>query len=200
VRWTTRALAALGGAAALAAIGLVAAGISARPEPSRLETKLARGARHLLIPAAARALANPVPASPEAIARGRAHFADHCATCHGNDGKGGTSYGRRMFPRAPDMTLPATQELSDGELFWIVEHGVRLTGMPGFGDDDPANDAESWELVHFLRTLPRITSAELVEMERLNPTLSRAAVEHERELEEFLAGGEASGNPEGHRH
>jgi mono/diheme cytochrome c family protein len=178
------------GVTALAAVGLVVAhGISTRPEPSRFETRAARAARRLLIPAADRRRANPVAATPTAIAAGRAHFADHCAVCHGNDGKGRTQYGRRLSPRSPDMTLPATQELSDGELFWIIENGVRHSGMPGFGDDDPSNDAESWELVHFVRTLPRIGAGELSEMERLNPALSRADVERERENEEFLSGG-----------
>jgi len=107
-------------------------------------------------------------------------------------------YGRGMSPRAPDMTADATQSLSDGELFWIIENGVKMTGMPGFGDDDPSNDDESWELVDFIRTLPRITREELVEMQRLNPTLSRADVERERAEEEFLAGGAVAEQP--HRH
>jgi len=182
-------LAVVGASAALAGLSFAIRGVSARQNPSRLEAVLARSARHLLIPAAARAMPNPVSASPAVIARGRAHFADHCATCHGNDGKGGTMYGRGMSPRVPDMTADATQSLSDGELFWIIENGVKLTGMPAFGDDEPANDDESWDLVDFIRTLPRITPEELGEMERLNPTLSRADVERERAEEEFLAGG-----------
>ncbi|MEO7795848.1 MAG: c-type cytochrome, partial [Thermoanaerobaculia bacterium] len=157
-------LALLGAGALLAGVGLVVQGISVHQDPSTVEIRLARAARHLLIPRRARGLPNPVPASTEALASGRAHFADHCATCHGNDGKGNTIYGRRMFPRAPDMTVAATQELADGELFWIIENGVRLTGMPGFVDDDPANDESSWELVVFIRSLPRQTPAELAEM------------------------------------
>jgi hypothetical protein len=70
--------------------------------------------------------------------------------------------------------------------------------MPGFGDDDPANDAESWELVQFIRYLPRLTPEELEEMERLNPALSRADVERAREIEAFLAGESVSG--EEHHH
>jgi mono/diheme cytochrome c family protein len=173
-------------------------GVSARPEPSAAEVRIARAARHALIPARARSMANPVAASPEVLARARAHFADHCASCHGNDGRGDTTYGRRMSPRAPDMTSQATQKLSDGELFWIIEHGVRLTGMPGFGDDDAANDAESWELVHFVRTLPTLTKEELAQMEKLNPTLSRADLERALENERFLAGGDAPAAEEHH--
>jgi mono/diheme cytochrome c family protein len=186
-------LATLGVGAAVFGLSFFVQGVSARPEPTALEARVARTARHYLIPASARATANPVPFTAEAVASGLAHFADHCASCHGNDGKGNTTYGRRMFPRAPDMTAAATQQLSDGELFWIVENGVRLTGMPGFGDGDPANDHESWELVHFIRYLPRLAPEELAEMERLNPVLSRAAVEQEREVEAFLAGESASG-------
>lgn len=179
------ALFALGGAAHFALHG-----VSSRPEPSALEVRVARTARHLLVPAAARAASNPIVRTPEVLSSGRAHFADHCATCHGNDGKGQTNYGRKLSPRAPDMTLLATQSLSDGELFWIIENGVRLTGMPGFGDEDPSNDAQSWHLVHFIRRLPAITPEELATMDRLNPTLSRADVEREKENEEFLSGGQ----------
>ena len=181
-------LAAVGLAALAGAALFVSRGISARPAPEAFEARVSRIARHLLIPAAARAMPNPVAATPEVVGFGLAHFADHCATCHGNDGKGQTTYGRKMFPRAPDLTAPATQSLSDGELFWIIENGVRLTGMPGFGDDDPANDAQSWHLVRFIRHLPAVTPGELAAMERLNPKLSSADVEREREDEEFLSG------------
>jgi mono/diheme cytochrome c family protein len=187
-RLTVTALATVGLVALFVAASFYVQGISTRTEPTSLETRIARTARHYLIPAQARATANPVPASPEVLIEGMAHFADHCAICHGNDGKGDASYGRKMFPRAPDMTAAATQSLSDGELFWIIENGVRLTGMPGFGDDDPANDAETWELVHFIRHLPGLSADELTAMEKLNPTLSRADVEREREIEAFLAG------------
>ncbi len=181
-------LAVAGAAALLAAVGFVAQGISARPAPTALESRVARTARHFLIPSRARAAASPVEPTPAAIAAGLAHFADHCSICHGNDGRGRTTYGDRLFPRAPDMTAAATQSLADGELFWIIENGIRLTGMPGFGDDEPENDGESWQLVHFVRHLPDLTAEELAEMEQLNPTLTRADVEREREIELFLAG------------
>jgi mono/diheme cytochrome c family protein len=187
------ALATVGLAALFYAASFFVQGISARPQPTALETRVARTARHYLIPAQARARPNPLAATPEVLASGMAHFADHCATCHGNDGKGDTVYGRKMFPRAPDMTAAATQSLSDGELFWVAENGVRLTGMPGFGDDEPANDGESWELVHFIRHLPELSADELAAMERLNPTLSRADVEREQEIESFLAGDDPAG-------
>ena len=188
-KWIMRLLALAGLGAIVGAIGFAAMGLSSRSQPSAIEVTLARTARHLLIPAAARRAKNPLPAASEVHASSRRHWADHCASCHGNDGKGQTSIGRNLYPKAPDMTLAATQGLSDGELFWIIENGVKLTGMPAWGTPSPDDDAESWELVHFVRRLPRITAEELAEMTRGNP-VSRAEVEKELAMERFLAGEE----------
>lgn len=191
--------AALGFTAAAAVVAALATGASARRFPSAAEVRLARATRHLLIPAAARGRVNPRPATPESLASARAHWADHCAPCHGNDGKGQTAMGRNLHPRAPDMTAAATQELSDGELHWIIENGVRLTGMPAWGTGEAHDEEESWDLVHFVRRLPRLTAAELAEMRRLNPT-SRAELEQELAIERFLAGEDAPPAPPDHRH
>jgi mono/diheme cytochrome c family protein len=200
VRIVVVLLAIIGALAIATAIRLAAAGVSARPEPSRLEAGAARAARHLLIPHASRAAANPVEAEPEVLVRARAHFADHCAACHGNDGRGDTELGRGLYPRTPDMTLRATQELSDGELFWIIENGVRLTGMPAWGDPGGESGQESWELVHFIRRLPALTAEEIAEMERHNP-VSRAELEEEEEMRQFLGeDGAATEAPAPHHH
>src|SRR5687767_8147246 len=119
----------VGMALALAAAGglyMMSTGFSARPEPGGLETTAALTIRNLAIGRQARGLRNPVERSPEVIASGRAHFADHCASCHANDGSGNTTIGRGLYPRAPDMRLARTQDLSDGQLFYIIENGVRL--------------------------------------------------------------------------
>ncbi|HEX4954235.1 MAG TPA: cytochrome c [Thermoanaerobaculia bacterium] len=184
----TLVLLALIGAAALAGgLGFAAMGLSARREPPALEVRVARAARHLLVPSAARRRPNPVAVDGEILDRARAHFADHCATCHGNDGKGATPFGSGMYPRTPDLTAPATQQLSDGELFFYIEQGIKLTGMPAFGTGTPDGERESWELVHFLRRLPRLGPEDLAEMKRLNP-VSRAELEAELAAEAFLRG------------
>lgn len=198
-RWITRFLALVGFAGLVAGLGFAMQGVSARTEPSALEVAVARSARHLLIPAAARQTANPLEASDEVMASARAHWADHCASCHGNDGKGDTAMGRNLYPRAPDMTLTATQELSDGELFWIIENGIKLTGMPAWGSASPEDDAETWELVQLIRLLPALTGAELAEMKRHNP-ISRADLEQELEMERFLAGEDAPPSPPSEPH
>src|SRR3979490_1153268 len=100
------------------------------------------------------------------MAEARAHFADHCAICHANDGSGNTEIGRNLYPRAPDMRLVATQRLTDGEIYWIIENGARLTGMPAWGDGS-AQDVDTWKLVYFIRHLNHLTPDDLKEMAAL---------------------------------
>jgi mono/diheme cytochrome c family protein len=163
-------------------------GFDARAEPGRLEKAVALRLRSLAIPDDARRRPNAVPASDEVGREGLAHFADHCAICHGNDGAGDTDIGRGLYPRPPDLRQPATQRLTDGELFYIIERGVPLTGMPAFGTGTAEGETASWHLVHFIRRLPRLTAEELEEMKSLNPR-SPAEIRQELEEERFLEGG-----------
>jgi mono/diheme cytochrome c family protein len=71
-------------------------GISARDEPMAIEAFVARAARSWAMPVRQRDARNPVEATPEALGRARAHFADHCASCHGNDGRGRTKLGQGL--------------------------------------------------------------------------------------------------------
>jgi mono/diheme cytochrome c family protein len=164
-------------------------GVSARPQPSWIESQAALFMRGWMTPATYRGLKNPISATDENFLAAREHFADHCASCHANDGSGNTEMGRNLYPKAPDMRLPRTQQLTDGELFYIIENGVMLTGMPGWSTGTPEGENSSWQLVHFIRRLPSLTPEDLQEMERLNPR-SRDAFEEERKIEEFLDGGD----------
>jgi mono/diheme cytochrome c family protein len=177
-------------------------GFSAHDEPTRVEATVARAMRSWSTPADLRGATNPLPLTPEILAEARAHWADHCAVCHGNDGKGKTAIGEHLYPHAPDMTLRSTQSLSDGELFATIENGIRLTGMPGWGNGTAESAYGSWGLVHFIRHLPRLTPEEIREMESLNPASPEEIRERMAE-EEFLAGGgeEASSQTTGnHSH
>ena len=159
-------VAAIGG---LIVYSIARRGVSARVEPTRVEAFIARGMRRMATPAAVRSMANPVQPTDAVLAEGLEHFADHCATCHANNGSGDTEIGRRLYPRAPDMRTTSTQELSDGELFSIIENGIRLTGMPGWATGTPEGERASWVLVHFVRRLPTLTDDEISRMEGLNP-------------------------------
>ena len=163
-----------------------AAGFSARATPTAVERLVMRALHRWSVPAAARDAVNPVPFSAEVWAESRAHFADHCASCHGNDGRGDTAIGRSLFPRAPDMRLAATQDKTDGELYWIIENGIRLTGMPAWGTGG-GDDLDSWRLVHFIRHLRELTPEQLTAMAAANPK-SPSELEEEKDDERFLAG------------
>ena len=181
------AVALFGGAIAIVA-AILHDGLSARATPTRLEIKVARSVRHFAIPANAQTTPNPVLASAEELRDARIHFADHCAICHANDGGGKTMLGEGLFPKPPDLRLPQTQNLSDGELFWIIENGVRFTGMPAFSNGgEHGGMQDSWKLVHFIRHLPHLTAAERIEMERYNPKGPEDRAEEQRE-NDFLNG------------
>lgn len=164
---------------------LRATGLDAMAQPGALETWVARAARRVAVPSPIRTMANPTPKSAESVTDGMAHFADHCAVCHGNDGSGDTEMGRGLYPKAPDMRLDTTQQLSDGELFYIVEHGIRFTGMPGWRTGTTAGEESSWHLVHFIRRLPTLTPVELESMKARNPR-SLEEIRFEIEEERFL--------------
>ena len=163
-------------------------GFSALQPPSAFEEFSALMARSVAMPRHARDLRNPVPNAPEVITAGRMHWADHCAVCHANDGSGDTEMGSHMYPRAPDMRAKRTQRLTDGEIFFIIENGIRLSGMPGW--HTPGQEEDSWKLVQFIRHLPQISPEELDEMEKMNPKGPQERHEEEEE-QEFLNGGTA---------
>jgi mono/diheme cytochrome c family protein len=161
-------------------------GFSAADEPTSLERWIAAVARPMAIPADVKNRTNPVPDSPEVLAEARAHWADHCAVCHANNGSGDIEMGKRMYPHAPDMRAAGTQNLTDGELFWIIQNGVRMTGMPAWGVSGH-DEQDSWKLVRFIRHLPRLSPQEELDMQELNPK-SPDELKEEQQEKDFLNG------------
>jgi mono/diheme cytochrome c family protein len=181
------------------AVGLAIAvkrGFSARAEPSSVEAYVAKAVRKWSVPAQYDRMPNPVACSDTVLDQARAHWADHCSTCHANNGGGDTMLGRTMYPRPPDMRLAATQQESDGALYYTIKSGVRLSGMPAFGEPGD-NDADSWKLVCFVRRLPQMTPAEERQMRGLNPK-TPDELKEEQEEDQFLNGG--TPQPAEHHH
>ena len=180
-------------------------GFSTHEQPTAMEAWVAREARAMAMPADAKSRMNPISNSPEVMEAARAHWADHCFSCHANDGSGDTVMGKNLYPPAPDMRLPATQQLTDGELFYIIQNGIRLTGMPGWSSGssqgNSAHDEEdSWKLVHFIRHLPQLTLEERKAMQKMNPK-SPEDLREEEEEERFLQGDDShESTPEHHHH
>lgn len=144
-------------------------GLRAQAEPGTLETRVARAFRSLAVPAEIKERTNPLAKSEDAFWSGLEHYARYCAPCHANDGRGRkAAFGPGLYPKPSDLL--ETHDLTDGELFYIIENGVRFTGMPAFGTGTPSEAGEKllWQLVTFLRRLPKLTSDELGHMEALN--------------------------------
>ncbi|MBN8900885.1 cytochrome c [bacterium] len=165
---TWKSLALLIGLAGAAAGGgviyLRVHGLSARAKPSAVEEWAARHVRDLATPPSVKAAVNPVRPTEFVLAEARDHFADHCATCHGNRGDGRTMIGDGLFPPPPDLRAEATQRLTDGEIMNIIRNGIRFTGMPGFG----GSDEDNWKLTHFVRHLPSLSERERALMNEIN--------------------------------
>lgn len=147
------------------AVSISRHGFSAKESPSWLEEFLARHVRKIATPSGSKQLKNPYPATPESLLSAREHWVDHCASCHALDGSGNTAMGRNLYPKAPDMRKPETQTLGDGELYYIIDNGVRFTGMPAWGGEH--SPEETWQLVSFIRRLPYLPPEEIELMEQL---------------------------------
>ncbi len=197
----------LAGALAAVAALLLAAGVfllgthglSAREQPGPIEQWVARQARALAVPKDARNRENPIPDAPQVQAEARAHWADHCAACHANNGSGDVEMGKHVYPPAPDMRQPDTQQMTDGELFFIIQNGIRMTGMPGWGSGSHHDEQDSWKLVHFIRHLPQLTAEEEREMQALNPK-SPDELKEEQDERDFLNGDQSHEHTQHHHH
>lgn len=131
---------------------VLTADISALPQPGSTETRIAGGLRNWYIGRGARrSLPSQPPNDVETVSAGEGLFGMACASCHGKDGRHPTNIGKSMYPRVPDLGSPSVQALSDKELFWVVKNGIRLSGMPGFGNI-LSND-ETWQLAFYVRSL-----------------------------------------------
>jgi predicted CXXCH cytochrome family protein len=162
IRWKTLALVFCG----LLLVGIISGvllirhGFSAADEPSAPERILAGFIRNISIPRSAANEANPLEPSPELLREARDIFLDRCSVCHSNDGSGQSQVGRNLYPKPPDLRAPRTQDLTDGQLHYIIANGVRLTGMPAWSGSHQQVGADSWKLVLFLRDLRALTLQE----------------------------------------
>lgn len=102
------------------------------------------------VPEDQKALENPVPNSPEAVAAGKALYDKHCKMCHGDTAKGDGAATQFIKPAPPDIsTAAAKARMTDGEIFYKVTTGKRP--MPAM--QRKMSEEERWQVVHYLRTL-----------------------------------------------
>jgi mono/diheme cytochrome c family protein len=146
-------------AVATAVVVVRRGGLAASAEPGRLERAVASRLVRLAIPADADRQPNPLGGQADVWRQAREHYLDHCAVCHGSDAKGHTDMGANMYPKVPDLTSAQVQGRSDGALFYIIQNGVRWTGMPAWKKEHTPED--TWKLVAFIRKAPTLTEADM---------------------------------------
>src|SRR6202046_4939680 len=140
-----------------AMLGALLQGCTADKPPSQGETSLANAAKDVAIPLEAGKMKNPLPETTEVLSQGQEVFLGSCAQCHGADARGDTTLGRNMNPPAMDLTSAHVQHWKDAELFWIIQNGVRLTGMPAWKSSISEDD--TWKLTRFIHNLPHSNAA-----------------------------------------
>ena len=120
--------------------------------PGTLETAAARTIKRS-ITVGGKKDKNPLLPTEENIHAGRENFAQYCFACHGLDGQNtGVPFAEKMSPPVPLLTSPAVQEYTDGQLKWVIQHGLFPSGMPA--SKDILNDDEIWQTVLYIRNLP----------------------------------------------
>jgi mono/diheme cytochrome c family protein len=131
------------------------AGCKADP-PGKLETKLITSAEHDIF-IGNREQRNPLPDTAQTRADGKEAFSHYCFVCHGLDGQNtGVPFIAHVSPPIPSLASPDVQRYTDGQLKWILDYGIRPSGMPG--SKGVLNDDELWSIVVFLRHLPPAAS------------------------------------------
>lgn len=120
--------------------------------PGKLESKTMTFVKHHIF-IGNKSQKNPLPDIPETRADGQEAFSHYCVACHGMDGqKTGVPFADHISPPIPSLASPDVQSYTDGQLKWILDNGIRPSGMPG--SKGTLNDDELWSIVVFLRHLP----------------------------------------------
>jgi mono/diheme cytochrome c family protein len=126
--------------------------------PPDLIDKVAPAAKVRSIRHRAAPLPAPLPEDAGALARGLSHYRESCLPCHGAPGVPAAEFHEGMNPEPPHIESPQVQGYTDAELFWVIKHGIRMTGMPGFAVTH--KDDELRDIAAFVRHLPRISPPE----------------------------------------
>ena len=142
------------GALVILAIALMVAYAMTGPadrRPTGVETFTATSLRRIFLPLHARGISRPPKITTAALLEGRKIFRQRCSLCHGGTGRGDSSLAPAFYPPVPDLTATAIKRWSDRDLFWTIQNGIRMTGMPAWRSS--LNDQETWDVVAYVRHL-----------------------------------------------
>lgn len=155
------------GTGLLVAVTFMVAACTAHQKPSSVETAMANMAKDIVIPIETESVKNPLHNDPQILREGGQIYLQSCAICHGADGHGQTTLGQGMYPPAMDLTSPHVQHWNDAQMFWIIQNGVRLTGMASWKSAISTDD--TWKLVMFIHHLPRVDATDMQSAEKEAP-------------------------------
>jgi thiosulfate dehydrogenase len=147
-------LVALAGAYALLQSGLISANADAKP--GRLELWAASTSLDATLRRQAPTGANPVPFTSANLVAGITLYDQHCAICHGT-ARGDSSaspVAKGLYPAPPQLATDGVEDDPEGNSYWKIKHGIRLTGMPAWGAS--LNDQQIWTLALFLKHMDKL--------------------------------------------
>jgi cytochrome c553 len=137
------------------------AGCKASP-PSKIESETITFAKHHVF-VGNKQQKNPLPYTHENWKEGKEAFSHYCVACHGMDGQNtGVPFADHISPPIPSLSSEDVQSYTDGQLKWILDNGIRPSGMPG--SKGTLSDDELWSIIVFLRHLPLAGSQGVPEM------------------------------------
>jgi ribosomal protein L7/L12/mono/diheme cytochrome c family protein len=142
--------------------GLSMLGRKAVVPPSELEAHVVNYLKSLKIPEAA-APAVPIENNEKSLLEGGGHYNHHCAVCHDLEGDADSGFAEAFNPPVADLTSKEVQRYSDGQLKWIIDNGIRFTGMPGW--KSIIDETTQWKIVYYMRVFADSEKAERLENE-----------------------------------
>ncbi len=102
--------------------------------------------------------------STASVEEGFNHYKATCLHCHGAPEASREGWARSMLPLPPELWHKEHQQMSDGEIFYIISNGIRMSGMPAFGPEHP--DEDIWNMVAMVRHLPELTKPQQQQLQQ----------------------------------
>jgi thiosulfate dehydrogenase len=140
-----------------AGIELGAMPANADARPSRMERWAAKTSLHATLAREAPKGPVPIPLNDENLIAGIKTYAANCAVCHGGPGAARSKIARGLYQRPPQLAKDGVEDDPEGETYWKVRHGIRLTGMPAFGET--LDDDQLWQVTLFLKHMDSLPTA-----------------------------------------
>lgn len=145
--------------ALFAYLGIVAGVMPANADakPSKLERWMASRSLHATLAREAPTTPNPVPLNDENLIAGIKLYTANCAICHGAADAKPSHIARGLYQKPPQLAQDGVEDDPEGVTYWKIYHGIRLTGMPSFGQS--LNETQIWQLALFLKHMDSLPPA-----------------------------------------